>query len=116
MFTCETKAIIFKGADATFDIQLMDQNNNFYNLTGTTELKAYLKKSDGTIMEKDLTSGVVIAVPFSNGKLSISFTEVETALLPEGRNQDIELEIINGTDTKIVQLLKVLEVRARLFV
>lgn len=111
-----TKAVIYKGADAALDVSLQDENGNAYDLTGTTALSAFFKNANGTILEKELLSGVVIGSPEINGKLTITLTEIETATLPAGRNQSIELEISVGADIKIVQLLNSFDVVARLFV
>lgn len=119
MYSCnneENGLVIYKGADATFDVQLMDENNNFYDLTGTTDIKAIFKSTSG-VLEVDFLSGVSVPVPATNGKVRIALSEANTETLSVGKLQSIELEITSnsGLDTKIVQLLKILEVKARLF-
>lgn len=119
MTNCETTSsplTIFQGADATFDVILALPDRTPFDLTTVTPLKAFFKNADDTVLEVGLGTGVTISSPATSGKINITLTEAQTELLKAGRNQSIELEITDGSDVRIVQLIGVMEVKKRLFV
>lgn len=104
---------IVQGEDKTVNLRLRDENGDPFDITGATPLKAIFKKTDGTLLEKGLGTGVVI-VNGPAGKLTVDLEDADTALLKVGEFQDFEVEINIGTAKTIVQFQKALTVRRRL--
>lgn len=106
-------AKIIQGEDRDITVKIKDGNGSDYDLTGATVLACF-KKTDGTTLEVPTDGGsITIATPNECGKVTISLTDVETALLAVD-SKDFEIEIDKGAQKRIVQLKGVLDVKERI--
>jgi len=106
---------IIQGEDRTLTVLLKDGDGNAYDLTGNTEITAlFCAAAGGTLPSAPTKTGGEITIVGSAdcGKIQIVLTDADTALLATG-NQDFEIELDAGTDKRIVQLLKAINVLER---
>ena len=89
---------INQGEDKTISLRVRDSVNDPVDLTTLTAAIATFTGTSGNVTVS-LGSGITV-VSAVLGKLSIVLTEVETAALKVGNNQDFCLDLIFGTDTK----------------
>lgn len=111
----KSKAVIYKGADAVFDIVFIDKQNKLVDITAYDDIRVKFGQADGLAMTKDLTSGVQVVAPAANGRITVTLAEADTILLKSGCDLPVEVELKNATDTKIVQFLRAIDVKDRLF-
>lgn len=105
-----------QGEDRNLAIRLqISPNNEPFDLTGTTDARVRFQKTDFSVLEKTLTTGVTLIPPLVLGKLKVHLTDADTMQLRAGEFQDIEVEITKGEDTTICQLREALNVQPRLF-
>lgn len=106
---------IVQGSDREFSIRVIDQDTKEpFDLTGVAvgDIHANFIKTDGTCL--DLTGASFITIVSAlGGKIKITMTPTETALLKVGVGQSFELEITKLLKKTIVQLSKVLDVVAQ---
>lgn len=109
-----TKVVkIVQGEDKSINLRLRDENGDPFDITGADPLKAIFKKTDGTLLEKGIGTGVAI-VNGPAGKLTVDLEDADTSALKVGEFQDFEVEINIGSDKTIVQFQKSLTVKKRL--
>ncbi len=113
--SCETVTII-KGEDREFFVRIQEEcTGNNYDLTGVTVAKAVFKSQSGTNVEITLAaSEIEIVSPAQNGLLKLKINDTNTALLKAGNLQTFEIEIEKGTEKRIIQLEKLLNVVSRI--
>jgi hypothetical protein len=106
---------IIQGEDAEITIRYQLENQDAYDLSAVTAITAEFRKTDGTVLTKTLLNGIVIVggLP-QNGKIAVTLTAVETALLKCGSGLDIETSLTEGVIIKIVQFPGQLEVLKQL--
>lgn len=93
---------IVQGEDRTITLQLKNETEDeFYDLTGYTEIAVAFKKTDGAITKTYSASGGVTVVSATAGKLQVVLSDSDTALLKKGV-QPIYITIDKGTDRRIV--------------
>ena len=76
---------IVKGEDRTINIHITEEDTTGdYNLTGATEITVKFKNQDGSVLSKTQTGGAVSVVSAVAGKIQVTLTDTETALLYAG--------------------------------
>lgn len=113
--SCETVTII-KGEDREFYVRVTEEcSGNNYDLTGVTEVKALFKPQTGSNVEITLAdSEIEIVSPAANGLLKLMISDTKSALLKSGSAQTFEIEIVKGSDKRIIQVEKLFNVIARI--
>ena len=111
----KSKAVIYKGADAVFDIVFIDKQNKLVDIAAYTDIRVLFAQADGLILTKTLLTGVQVVAPAANGRITVTLEEADTLLLKSGCDQAVEVELKTATDTKIVQFLRAIDVKDRLF-
>lgn len=88
---------VCKGADNKFCVHLLKESGEAANISGATAVNIRLKNADNSVLTKNAADG------YANGLgLNMIFiygfilTAQEVALLPDGPNQAIEIEIMFG--------------------
>ena len=104
---------IIQGADAIISMVLTYANLAFFDLTNATIITASFRNADNSILVKTLLAGIAIVAPPANGKITITLTAAETALLKVGRNQNIELQLTVSGQIFIIKQSAVLNVEKR---
>lgn len=106
---------IVQGEDKEFIIKFEKENGDAYSLQNLTAFKLLIRKTDGSILEKTLSSGAEIVdnLPV-NGKIKIRIEDSESVLLKSGDNQSLECELDEGADKRIIQFPKELTVKKRI--
>lgn len=108
------KVKIVKGSDRDIIITLTEKINdcesNPFDISAATEIKVQFIQEDDTTLEETLTGGGVVLINGAGGKLQVSLSAADTALLKTGVDQDVEVEITIATKITISQLLKVMDV------
>jgi hypothetical protein len=114
--SCNTDNIaeIIQGADDTIISKIVDADNDPYDLTGFTEIKACFVKSDGSILTLTETGGDISCPNPASGMITIAVNDVNSALLKTVEKGNFEVLITGATGLiTIVQFLKKLTVLAR---
>lgn len=111
---------VIQGSDLSFNIRLKDKaTGDPFDLGNTNEIKVlFPKESSATPLIKTLTSsGGVTILNSPGGRMQVLLNEGDTDDLKVGDRLDFEVEIQknSGADTFIVQMLKKLTVKKRLF-
>ena len=99
------KTIITKGESLTLEILIRDENNNPFDLTGST---VSIKAKIGTTLTT-FVSPVVTVISNILGKLSFELQETETVLL-KYNIFDFDVVIQKGDDVRIVRFRNQVEV------
>lgn len=113
-----TKSVnVIKGSDRTFNIRIINKSSgdpkSLSGISGSN-LKLSIPKDDGSVLELTEGSGLTVLSALG-GKIQVSLTDAQTALLKAKDCQSMELTIIEGSVTSIVQFLKALNVKAGVF-
>lgn len=96
--------VIVQGGRTNFIVRLVDQDTgNIYPLTGATALSTCFENTDGTELMLALGSGVSI-IDAAAGKLQISLTSAQTALLRTGLANTLELAVTFTGDPLKIQI------------
>lgn len=108
---------IIRESDREFSVRItIKETGDPFDLTGVSQIKAYFPKTDGTALEKNLSpSGAIVVLNALAGKIKITLSEADTALLNVGEAQSFEVEIQIGSITSIVQFVESLNVIDRVF-
>lgn len=108
---------VIRESDREFSVRVtIKETGAPFDLTGVTQIKAYFPKADGTALEKNMTpSGAISVLSACAGKIKITLSEADTALLNVGEAQSFEVEIQIGTNTSIIQFVEALNVIDRVF-
>lgn len=86
-----------------------------FDLTGLTEATAVFKDTNDADISVTFTGGaIVVDGADGGGRLLITLSDTFTAQIKTGTTVSFELEIEKGTDKRIYQFIKVLNVVARL--
>jgi len=109
------KLSIVQGQDIEPLIYIIDEETcTPFDLTGVTEIRALFNKTDGTKLIKTYTlSGGVTIISDLGGKIKVTLTAANTALLKTGECQSFEVEITKATKINIIQFLGKLNVYPR---
>jgi hypothetical protein len=108
---------IVKGEDKTITIQLIsEEDKSYYDLSDATGIAVAFKQQSGSALSKELDAGVSIVSALA-GKISVTLTDTETALLKEGELLPIYVTLdVGSTKTIVVSgLEKALTVVAKPF-
>lgn len=94
---------IVKGEDRIINLHLTEEDSGAdYNLTSATEITVKFKKADLSVLTKTYTaSGGVSIVSAVAGKIEVSLTDSETALLYVGEGS-IYVTVEFGTTKRII--------------
>lgn len=102
--SCSNKAPlkIVKGEDRVLNIHISDEDTGGdYDLTSATEITVKFKKTDLSALSKTMGAGAVSIVSAVAGKIQVTLTDTDTALLLVG-DQDIYVEVDIGSAKRIV--------------
>jgi hypothetical protein len=106
---------IVKGAGEVFTALLKKDGQPFdLSLAGTVVTACFLNADGTTLSLASPASGVVIVAPAGQGKITVTLTAVQTALLKEGLVGSEILVDATGIERQIFQLPKSLDVKARI--
>lgn len=98
-----SKVKVVKGEDRVLNFQISDEETKgYYDLTTATEITACFKNQDLSTLSKTLTSGAVAIVSAVSGKLSVTLTDAETALMYADDSVAVYIMIDVGTTRRIV--------------
>jgi hypothetical protein len=103
---------IVQGSDRDLTLQILDSQGNPEDITGATDLKLLLPRSNGTLLEL-ITPNVAI-LQAGAGTVSVTLSAANTALLKVDEIQTLELEYVISAKKSIVQFKEVLTVVARI--
>lgn len=115
----DAKPKVVQGEDKVLTVQLKDPKTKvFTDITGVTEITAILLNTDGSFLQKKLSTSGIVVLNALAGKFQILLSTAETALLaltPVGSYSNIEVRFVIASKTTIVQLEDSIEVVAKLF-
>ncbi len=106
---------IITGTDVSLTLYIRDSEDQPYSLSGATEIAVKFAKNDDSALVKLLSLAEVVVASASLGKLTLSLTDSDTALLKVGALQDFECVIDIGSTRKIASFDGLLEVVAKQF-
>lgn len=105
---------IVQGEDRLLKVSIKTDGGVPYDLTGVTEITACFKLAAGGYQDVTMTLGAIaVTSPTGAGLIEITLTDTVTALLATG-TQSFEVLVDIGTDRKIVQFAKALEIVKRI--
>lgn len=97
---------IRQGGKAVLPFRLRDKNDDPIDLTTVTAISTCFKNISGPNLAVSLTGGIAIIGNPILGKIEITLTAAETALLaPCADGADLELSVTLGTDDPIKSVL-----------
>jgi len=102
---------VVEGATLVFNLRFNTKENDVvepFDLTGATCAVKFMK-TDGTILSKSIGSGVTV-VSAALGKVSVTLSTSDTALLTQAELQTIEAVLVKAGITYKVLFLKALTV------
>lgn len=108
------KVDVVQGEDKEIVIQIYDETNEqYFDLTSISEITVAFKKTDGTKLEKKLTTSGVTVLAATAGKFKVILANADTTSLKAG-NQPIFVTLDVSTTKSILvkgfeQALNVLE-------
>ena len=115
MSTTCNKLNIVKGEDRSFFIRVTEEcTGDNYDLTGLTAAKAIFKGVSSNVEITMLAGEISVVSPATNGKLDLLINDTKTAQLFAGKDLTFELELTTGSETRVIQIKKVLNVEARI--
>lgn len=98
-----SKVKVVKGEDRVLNFQISDEETQgYFDLTTATEITVCFKNQDLTTLSKTMGGGAVSIVTAVAGKLSVTLTDTETALLYADDAVAIYIMIDVGTTRRIV--------------
>ena len=109
---------IVQGEDKDITVRLSLETGDPYDLSSVTAISAEFPAAAGgcvtiTGVSPFNAAPIVIESPSTSGKITLTLSDTETALLASGTSH-IELIIDEGTDRKIIQFKNSLNVLERL--
>ena len=87
---------IIQGSDRTLKVTMRDVNGDGIDISAETEITACFKKIDGTYLEITLTSGQITKTDVNLGKIQITLTDADTALIEAGTRVDFKVKLDVG--------------------
>lgn len=106
---------IERGEDKNIDVYLVDKDSGEpIDLTGASEIKARFRKSDGTVLEKLMTTSGVSVLSIAGAKVRAILSEADTTSLLADANQDFEFESVVSGVTNIFKFERALTVKAKI--
>jgi hypothetical protein len=108
-FDQKAKLSLIKGEEKTISCYVYDSSTFEPLDLGTGIPQINICKTDDTALEL-----VGVVTDATMGKFDISVTAVNSVLLKEGSNQDMELKIVDGSDIDLELLSRSLDVTAAL--
>ena len=110
---------IIRGSDREFTIRVTIESSCDsgapFDLSSATEIKALFSNADGSVLTVTMTGGQIVILNGCAGKIKVSLTDLQTALLNVGEAQSFELEIHIGTVISIVQFVGSITIIDRIF-
>lgn len=98
-----SKVKVIKGEDRVLNFQISDEDTQgYFDLTTATAITACFKNQDLTTLSKTLASGAVAIVTAIAGKLSVTLTDTETALMYADDAAPVYIMIDVGSTRRIV--------------
>lgn len=101
---------INKGEDAQIAVHLLDDQGNPMSGAGATAISLKLKNQDGSVLSVPAYTGMAIGLFCPIFIYGFNLTGAQTALLPIGPMQTVELEIDFGTAKKFQAIRQALTV------
>lgn len=101
---------IIKGTDVSLTLYIRDSDDQPFSLSGATEIIAQFAKTDDSALEKKLSLTQVVVASASLGKITVALSDVDTALLKLGDDQNFQVIVDVSTTRKIATFEKLLEV------
>lgn len=86
--------------DRTLPLQLLKKNNRPYSLAGATAIKARFVNADNTILEVTLAGGAIAIVDSAAGRITVTLTDAQVALLKVKDRQDFDIIVEKGTEKR----------------
>lgn len=109
--SCEdTFPAIIKGEDKNLVLKFTDENGDLLDLTTITEINAKFAKSDGSILERKLSLTEVSVLSALGGKIQVTLTDANTALLKSGQRQSFTVVLDFGATRRVVNFNNALDV------
>lgn len=105
---------IYSGEDFSFnlDLGLKTPEGLIYDLTGVTEINAKFTKTDGTKLEKKLsTNDISVVQPAAGCTIKISLSDADTNALKVGEGLGLSVYVDKNTERRIADFTKVYSVR-----
>lgn len=110
-----TQVVITQGADASFVVRIIaKETKDPVDLSNASSVVAQFLNRDGTYLSLSLTGGITIQSPATIGKLLITLSAAQTALLQNGVNSFQVTFVISGV-TSVVQFSGSINVLLSLF-
>ncbi len=108
--------VIYQGEDKDITVRLAEQSSGDpVSLSNASELAAYFKKSDETVLVKKMTLSQVVINNAGGGIFTIKVTAADSLLLATGENQSIEIRITASGYLNIAQIQNAITVLPSLF-
>ena len=104
---------IIQGEDRTLTVLLKQTGGLAYDLTGATEITACFVGTSGTISKTLTATQISIVGSADCGKITITLTDADTALLEEG-TQGFTVDVEVGTDKRTINVANSILVEARI--
>lgn len=86
--------------DRVLPLQLLKKNNRPYSLAGVTEIRARFVKNDNTVLEVTLTGLSIAIVDSAAGRITVSLTDAQVALLKVKDRQDFDIIVEKGSEKR----------------
>lgn len=109
--SCSSMAssVIVQGEDKTLNIYLKNSDGSAYDLSGATITVKFPKTATTSV---DISGTIVTAAA---GHLSVTISDTNSALMQIGDNQSIEVQLVVGSVTTIVQIDNAVSIKKRLY-
>lgn len=101
-----------KGADFTQVLQLR-KNGDPFDITGVTEIEIKIKKEDDTIFSAKLTTSHIVVMSSVAGKISLSWSDTEGALLKAISRGTFDAIVDIGSTRKIFRFKNALTISSQ---
>jgi hypothetical protein len=100
---------VLQGSDRSLPFTLLGAEGDPLDLTNCTEVVIGLKKADGTVLSKKLTTFGVTMVNAVAGKILLVLTPTDTNAMATGL-MDVEIKLTISSKISIVQISKAFNV------
>lgn len=113
--TSTSMVTMIQGEDRTLHFGLKDTDEDVYiDLTGATAIEFEIAAAAGGSVSCTLAASEIVITDAVKGKFSVTISDTKSALVKLGE-RDIEVTVDWGTDRRIVQSSKAINVIKRLF-
>lgn len=118
MNTCNnplTPIVITQGSDASFVVRLVaSDTKDPIDLTSVSSCSAQFLNADGTFLTLNLVSGLTMISPATIGKILVTITAAQSALLQNGVNS-FQITLVTSGVTSIIQFPSSINVMSSVF-